>query len=67
MKESIDDLTNQAIDLVLDNDALQDRIVKPLKRKILPYAACAALTNVAILILLVYLALRLRVLQTPMI
>lgn len=65
MKESIDDLTNQAIDLVLENDALQERIVKPLKRKILPYAVCAALTNMFILILLVYLAKRLSVLQRP--
>jgi hypothetical protein len=30
MKESIDDLTNQAIDLVLENDALHKRIVEPL-------------------------------------
>ncbi|ABY27991.2 hypothetical protein OtV5_189 [Ostreococcus tauri virus OtV5] len=68
MKESIDDLTNQAIDLVLENDALQERIVKPLRRKILPYAVCAGLTNMIILILLVYLAqrlARLQALQTP--
>ena len=67
MKESIDDLTTQAIDLVLENDALQERIVKPLKKKILPYALCAALTNIAVLILLVYLAQRLSVLQRPLI
>ena len=68
MKESIDDLTNQAIDLVLENDALQERIVKPLRRKILPYAVGAGLTNMIILILLVYLAqrlARLKALQTP--
>ena len=64
MKESIDDLTNQAIDLVLENDALHKRIVEPLKRKILPYVACGVLTNVVMFILLVYLARRLRVLQT---
>ena len=63
MKESIDDLTNQAIDLVLDNDALHDRIVKPLRKKILPYAIGAALTNMIMLILLVYLAQRLARLQ----
>jgi hypothetical protein len=67
MKESIDDLTNQAIDLVLENDALQERIVKPLKRKILPYAVCAILTNVGMCILMVYLARRLAVLQRPLI
>ena len=65
MKESIDDLTNQAIDLVLENDALHKRIVEPLKRKIVPYVACGLLTNVVMVITLVYLARRLRVLQTP--
>ena len=62
MKESIDDFTNQAIDLVLENDALHKRIVEPLKRKILPYVACGVLTNVVMFILLVYLARRLSLL-----
>ena len=63
MKESIDDLTNQAIDLVLENDALHKRIVEPLKRKILPYVACGVLMNVVMFILLVYLAQRLSLLS----
>ena len=63
MKESIDDLTNQAIDLVLENDALHKRIVEPLKRKIVPYIACSLLTNLVMVITLVYLARRLSLLQ----
>ena len=63
MKESIDDLTNQAIDLVLENDALHKRIVEPLKRKILPYVACTIVTNLVMFILLIYLAQRLSVLH----
>ena len=63
MKESIDDLTNQAIDLVLENDALHKRIVEPLKRKILPYVACTVVTNLIMFMLLLYLARRLTVLQ----
>ena len=62
MKESIDDLTNQAIDLVLQNDALHKRIVEPLRRKILPFVICSILTNVAMFILLVYLVRRLSLL-----
>ena len=62
MKESIDDLTNQAIDLVLENDALHKRIVEPLKRKIVPYVACSIVTNLVMFILLVYLARRLSLL-----
>ena len=63
MKESIDDLTNQAIDLVLENDALHKRILKPLKKKILPYVVCTVVTNLVMFMLLLYLARRLTVLQ----
>ena len=62
MKESIDDITNQAIDLVLENDALHTRIVEPLKRKILPYVACGVMMNLTMFILLVYLVRRLSLL-----
>ena len=63
MKESIDDLTNQAIDLVLENPALHKRIVEPLKRKILPYVACTIVTNLLMFTLLIYLVRRPLVLQ----
>ena len=68
MKESIDDLTNQAIDLVLKNDALHNRVLQPLKRKMFPFIASAVLTNIMILVLLVYLARRLSLLplHTPL-
>ena len=66
MKESIDDITNQAIDLVLKNDALHKRIVEPLKRKIIPYVACGILTNITMFILVVYLARRLSLLPLPL-
>ena len=66
MKESIDDLTNQAIDLVLENDALHKRIVEPLKWKIIPYVACSVVTNTIMFILLVYLARRLSLLPLPL-
>ena len=66
MKESIDDFTDQAIDLVLQNNALHKRIVEPLKRKILPYVACGVLMNIAMFILLVYLARRLSLLPLPL-
>ena len=66
MKESIDDLTNQAIDLVLENDALHKRIVEPLKRKIVPFVACSVFTNLLMFALLVYLARRLSLLPLPL-
>ena len=66
MKESIDDLTTQAIDLVLENDALHKRIVEPLKRKIVPFVACTVLTNLLMFGLLVYLVRRLSLLPLPL-
>ena len=62
MKESIDDLTNQAIDLVLENGALHKRIVEPLRRKILPFVISTILTNIVMFILLAYLVRRLSLL-----
>ena len=66
MKESIDDFTNQAIDLVLANDALHTRVVEPLKRKILPFVMCSVVTHVTMFILMVYLARRLSLLPLPL-
>ena len=63
MKRSMDDLTNQAIDLVLENDALHKRVVEPLKKKILPYAVCGILFHIILLILVVHLLRRLSDLQ----
>jgi hypothetical protein len=63
MKRSMDDITNQAIDLVLENDALHKRVVEPLKRKILPYAACVLLFNVILFILVIHLVRRLSILH----
>ena len=66
MKRSMDDLTNQAIDLVLQNDALHKRVIEPLKRKMFPFIASAVLTNLTMIILLVYLARRLSPLPLPL-
>ena len=66
MKDSVDDLTNQAIDMVLKNDALHKRVVEPLKKKILPYVIFGILVQVAMIIILVYLARRLSLLHLPL-
>jgi hypothetical protein len=63
MKRSMDDLTNQAIDLVLENDALHKRVVEPLKRRIFPYAMCAIIFHVILLILVIHLVRRLSILH----
>jgi|TARA_B100001996_G_C18428558_1_gene503581 hypothetical protein len=51
----MDDLTTQAIDIVLKNDALQDKIIEPLKRKFFPYLMCFTLFNLAIFIMIAQL------------
>jgi len=40
-----DDLTNQALDIILDNDILQKRVIDPLKKKITPYILCIGFFN----------------------
>ena len=41
--------------MVLKNNALQERIVEPLRKKIVPYAICAIVFNILLFVLLVYL------------
>lgn len=61
MNESIDEVINEGVDLVLANPRLQKRIVEPLTKKVvLPYVICTAAFNLIVLILLFYLVLSLR-------
>jgi hypothetical protein len=48
------DITNQAIDMVLKNDALQDRIIKPIKKRTYPYIATIVIFNLILLCLVCY-------------
>jgi uncharacterized protein (DUF2062 family) len=62
MKQSIDDLTNEAVDIVLQNDALHNKVLEPLKKKLfVPVVACGVV-NALIIVLLIYIANRLRLL-----
>ena len=59
MSSDDDDLTNQALDLVLNNDALQKRVIDPIKRKIFPYVMCIGFFNLTMFFMIVYLSNRL--------
>ena len=59
MSSDDDDLTNQALDLVLNNDALQKRVIDPIKRKIFPYVMCIGFFNLALFVIVAYLSTRL--------
>tara|TARA_B100000073_G_scaffold184998_1_gene153022 strand:- start:2034 stop:2225 length:192 start_codon:yes stop_codon:yes gene_type:complete len=61
MSEEEEDITNQALDYVLNNDSLQKRVLDPLKRKILPYILCIGFFNLTLFIMVAYLANRLSV------
>jgi len=52
------DLANQALDIFLDNDILQKRIVDPLKRKVAPYILCFGIFNLSIFVMIAYLSNR---------
>ena len=51
-----DDISNQAIDIILENDALQKRIIEPVKRRLLPYLLCIGFFNIALFLLVVFIA-----------
>lgn len=61
MSDDDDDLTNQALDLVFNNDALQKRVIDPIKRKLFPYVMCIGFFNLALFIMVAYLSNRLSV------
>ena len=54
-----DDLTTQALEMFLENDTLQKRVIDPLKRRIFPYIMCIGFFNLALFIMVAYLANRL--------
>lgn len=59
MSDEGDDLANQALDIILDNNVLQDRVIIPLKKKIIPYIYCIGFFNLTMFIMIVYLSNRL--------
>ena len=56
----MDHLTNQAIDMIFENDALKDRVLKPMKRKAYPYLLTGVAFNLILLFLIVYLIYKVR-------
>lgn len=60
----MEDLTNQAIDMFLKNDAVQDRVIKPMKRKATPFILTGVAFNLLLLALVVYLIFQVRGLNT---
>lgn len=51
-------LTTQALDMFFGDEAIQSRIVKPLKRRAVPFVVGSLLVNLLLIGLLVYLVLR---------
>ena len=52
----MDELTNQAVDMIFENDALNDK----LKKKAFPYILGGVTFNLVLLILLMYIIFKLR-------
>jgi len=51
-----DDLANQAIDIIFENNAIQTRIIDPIKRRIFPYLICIGFFNLTLFILVAFIA-----------
>jgi hypothetical protein len=64
MKDSMqDDFLKQSIDLLNGSSALQDLVIKPLKRRIFPIMAIAGIVNLLVVVLLFYILSQLTRLQ----
>ena len=59
MSDEDSDLTNQALDILLDNNVFQERVIDPFKKKIIPYVFCIGFFNLTMFIMIVYLSNRL--------
>lgn len=55
----MDEITNQALDMILKNDALHERVVEPLKRKLIPLAMFVMTFNVILFFLVCLIAYKL--------
>jgi hypothetical protein len=54
----MDDLTNQAIDLLFEhNTVVQDRVINPMKKKAMPYLLTGVTFNILLLLLVMYLVI----------
>jgi hypothetical protein len=52
------DFTTQALDLFFENEAIQTRLIKPIKRRAVPLFIGTLLFNIILVALLLYLVLR---------
>jgi len=50
-------MIDEAIELFLENDKLQDKVVKPLKKKLLPYIVGVVFFNLAMFLTIIYIAI----------
>ena len=58
MGSPVRSLTTQALDMFFGDEAIQSRIVKPLKRRAVPFVIGSLLVNLLLVALLLYLVLR---------
>jgi len=54
----MDALANEVIDFVHESDALKDKVVKPLKRKVFPYIIAFGASQIVTLALVIFIATR---------
>ncbi len=62
-QERMDDLIQQGVDLLAENDTLHQKVVKPIKRKALPFVITGVAFNLILLALLIYLVVKVSLLS----
>ena len=61
MSSDENDLATQALDIIMENNTLQKRVLDPLKRKLFPYLMCITVFNFTLFVMVAYLVNRLSV------
>lgn len=54
----MDDITDQAFDLVWENETLQNKVIAPIKKKAYPIVLCGVAINLLLVLLVIFLTYR---------
>ena len=61
----MESVANEAVQMVMENKTIEQKILKPLKKRVYPIVICNIVFNFLLLCILMYIAYRLRVISLP--
>ncbi len=61
----MESVANEAVQMVVENKTIEQKILKPLKKRVYPIVICNIVFNFLLLCILMYIAYKLRVISLP--